>query len=553
MEKRLVLFFVLTFLIFALHSKIFGPPPHKEKISQKTPVSESVPESNDLIASSEKSQLLPESSIQEAEIYYLENPFMKIGFSTLGGSIKNCLLRSTTIIRGDDHLLFDNQTPMFQPGSLTRFGDYGDLSQVLFKKVDQTSTSITFETLLLNEIKITKLYTFDPTEYILKYEVSIENLTQKTIEIFKGYDVSIQGVPSEGKKDIKNLLQVNYILGEGTGSFKKKKVQKIKERSVELDMIHWAGFRSKYFITILDPMEMGSGIIFDAIDRVGKYYLAALRMSDFTLGSQESLSHQFRFYLGPNDWDHLEACNEGYEAILGFNGFLGPVTKFLLRSLRLFSRWVHNYGLAIILLTILIKLLFFPLTHMSFKSMKKMKLIQPELTVLKETYKNNPRKMQQETMALYKKHGVNPLGGCLPMVIQIPIFIAFYQLLMGSIELRGASFLWIQNLSEPDTLLHLGPFPLNILPLIMGVSMVWQQKMTPVTDANQAKVMMIMPVIFTFIFYSMGSGLVLYWLTNNILTIAQQYWSHSSMDDHLKSPSTSRMAVKKKHSKKTDK
>ena len=337
----------------------------------------------------------------------------------------------------------------------------------------------------------------------------------------------MQGKKSLGKKDAKNLLQVNFVIGEGQGDYQGKKVGKIKERSVQLGDVKWAGFRSKYFSVIIDPKEETDGIIFDKVVRIGAYYVTAIRMKDFSLGKSESVNKTNILYLGPNDWDFLAAVGQGYESVLGFDGFLGPVTKLLLRSLRLFNSWVNSYGIAIILLTIAIKLIFFPLSQMSFKSMKKMKVVQPKLQALKEQYKDNPKKIQQETMALYKKEGVNPLGGCLPMLIQIPIFIAFYQLLMGSIELRGAEFLWISNLSEPDTILHIGPFPLNILPLVMGASMVWQQKLQPTPDPNQAKMMMFMPILFTFLFYSMGSGLVLYWLINNVLSIGQQYWAQS--------------------------
>jgi YidC/Oxa1 family membrane protein insertase len=183
----------------------------------------------------------------------------------------------------------------------------------------------------------------------------------------------------------------------------------------------------------------------------------------------------------------------------------------------------HSYGIAIILVSILTKVIFYPLTQKSFKSMQQMQALQPLLTKLKEQYKDNPKKMQQETMALYKKHKVNPLGGCLPLLFQMPIFFALFRMLSGAVELRGADFLWIKDLTMPDTLFVLGNFNINILPLIMGGCMFLQQKMTPTTDPNQKKMVVFMPLIFTVIFYNMPSGLVLYWLVNNVLTIGQQY------------------------------
>lgn len=542
MEKRLIIFFVLTFLIFSLHSKLFGPPPKKETAPIKGTVSETAKGTVSKTAqikektlpsfAEEEEELLIQSQMRElrneSEIFYLENPFMKIGFSTLGASIQECILRGTDIIRNGDYTLVQTQDERFKPGGIPRFGDYGDFTKRLFTLEEQTYNSLTFKIEIENKLFLFKQYYFDPIQYILHLDIRIKNVSDHSIDVFKGYDLTVQSLKSEGKKDARSLLQMNYVIGEGIGEYKKKKVGKIKERSVQLGNVHWAGARSKYFITILDPHDETQGIVFDQVAKDGIHYVSALRMNDFSIGSGEVLTQKSAFYLGPNDWDYLQAYGKGYESILGFNGFLGPVTKILLRLMRWFNGWVNNYGLAIILLTIVIKILFFPLSNISMKSMKKMKDIQPQLTELKTKLKDNPKKMQQETMALYKANGVNPLSGCLPMLIQIPIFIAFYQLLMGCIELRGASFLWINNLSEPDTLFSIGPLPINILPLIMGGTMFWQQKMTPAPDPSQAKMMMFMPVFFTFLFYGMGSGLVLYWLINNVLTIAQQYWTQGS-------------------------
>jgi YidC/Oxa1 family membrane protein insertase len=177
----------------------------------------------------------------------------------------------------------------------------------------------------------------------------------------------------------------------------------------------------------------------------------------------------------------------------------------------------QNYGVAIILLTVLVKAAFYPLTQKSMSSMKQMQALQPQLTALKAKYKSDPQRFQREQMELFRKHRVNPMGGCLPMVVQIPIFYALYLTLQYSVELQGAPFmLWISDLSKKD--------PYYVLPVLMGVSMLVQQKMTPtVGDPRQAQIMLIMPVIFTFMFIEFPTGLVLYWLVNNCLSIAQQY------------------------------
>jgi len=207
-------------------------------------------------------------------------------------------------------------------------------------------------------------------------------------------------------------------------------------------------------------------------------------------------------------------------------GWFDFVAKPLLKLLHFFYSYVGNYGVAIILLTVLIKAIFWPLSHKSYKSMEQMKKLQPLLSQLREKYKGDRQKMNEEMMQLYKTYKVNPAGGCLPMIVQIPVFFGLYQALLHSIELRHAAFIthlpftnliWLADLSAKD--------PFYITPLIMGATMFIQQKMTPAPgDPTQAKIMLLMPVVFTFMFLNFPSGLVVYWLVNNIISIAQQWW-----------------------------
>ncbi|MBI2116626.1 MAG: membrane protein insertase YidC, partial [candidate division NC10 bacterium] len=234
-------------------------------------------------------------------------------------------------------------------------------------------------------------------------------------------------------------------------------------------------------------------------------------------------------FAGPKDLDVLRGVGQDLDSLvdLGWFDFLARPALWLLKFL---YRFTGNYGIAIILITVLQKIAFHPLTHKSLKSMQAMQAIQPKIQGLQERYKNNPKKKQEETMALYKKHGVNPMGGCLPMVVQIPIFIALYNALSSSVEMWQARFLWIRDLTQPDSLFSLAvwggyDFHANILALLMGVSMWVQQKMSPPAgDPRQAQMMLwMMPILFTFMFWSFPSGLVLYWLVNNILQVGQQW------------------------------
>jgi YidC/Oxa1 family membrane protein insertase len=199
-------------------------------------------------------------------------------------------------------------------------------------------------------------------------------------------------------------------------------------------------------------------------------------------------------------------------------GWFSIVAKPILWFLNLTNTVTKNYGIDIIIVSILIKIIFLPLTQISMKSMKEMQKVQPEMTRLRETYKNDKARLQQEIMLLYKRRKINPMSGCLPMLIQIPVFIALYNALQNAIEMRHAHFFWwIKDLSAKD--------PIYITPIIMGATMVLQQKMTPTSaDPTQAKMFMLMPIMFTFLFLSFPSGLVLYWLVNNVLSIAHQYY-----------------------------
>jgi len=232
-------------------------------------------------------------------------------------------------------------------------------------------------------------------------------------------------------------------------------------------------------------------------------------------GTGESLA--YRLYAGPKELQRLKAQGVRLEDTVDFGYF-----SILAMPMFYVMQWIHgvtgNYGIAIIGLTVLLKILFFYPTHLSYKSMKAMQALQPKMMKIREKYKNDPKRMNQEMMELYKKHKVNPLGGCLPILIQIPFFIALYNVLSLAIELRRAPFVWwIEDLSVQD--------PYYILPVLMGVSMYISQKMTPSTvDPRQQRILMLMPVIFTFLFMTFPSGLVLYWLINNVLTIAQQIY-----------------------------
>jgi len=292
----------------------------------------------------------------------------------------------------------------------------------------------------------------------------------------------------------------------------------------------WMAVKNKFFVQILAPEgESVDGEVCAERDMESSgFTMSTVWGSMFfpgkALASGESFSRSMSYFVGPKKQARLKKLGEHQDEVMEF-GWFSWMCKPLLVILNKIHAVVKNYGVAIILLTALVRIVFWPVTHKSTESMKKMQKLQPLITEIREKYKSNPQKMNQEVMALYKERKVNPMAGCLPMVIQIPVFIALFTVLRSAVELRFAGFLWIRDLSEPENLFA-GMIPivgaLNILPLFMTATMVWQQRLTPTAgDPQQQKMMMIMPIVMLFIFYSMPSALVLYWSTSQGLAIVQ--------------------------------
>ena len=283
--------------------------------------------------------------------------------------------------------------------------------------------------------------------------------------------------------------------------------------------VSWAGFGYTYFFMGLVP-ENGAGHK-AAVRKDGAALILAI--------NGPAATERATLFIGPKELETLQAVGKGLDRAIDF-GYFGFVSQPFLQVLHFFHRFTGSYGLDIILLTVLIKLLMAPLTHKSFASMKQMQKLQPQMEKLKEKYGSDKEKLNKEIMELYRRNGVNPLGGCLPMVLQFPVFIGLYNALSTPIELRHAPFMWIKDLSRPDweslPLAVAGwHFGIPILTILMGASMFIQQWMTPTAgDPNQRKIMLLMPLMFTFMFVSFPAGLTVYWLVNNLLTIAQQYW-----------------------------
>jgi YidC/Oxa1 family membrane protein insertase len=375
-------------------------------------------------------------------------------------------------------------------------------------------------------LELSRGYRFSDDTYRVEMEVRIKNRNARAKEVRAG-------LVWFGK-----VLQPDSRAFSGPVAMVDGQVQEIKEkkfRKEELSLsgdITWfgdascgknvpEGERKPFFVSLVVPKE-SEGIKLGIGMKEGNVMYSRAIHPARSVSSGGELVYAYELYLGPKVIDLLKELNVGAEKGVRF-GWFTAIAKVLLLFINFTHKITKNYGADIIIISVLLKILFWPLTKKSYKSMKEMQKVQPEMTMLREKYKDDKTRLNRELMDLYKRRKINPLGGCLPMVVQIPIFFALYWALMGSIELRHAPFiLWIKDLSYRD--------PIYISPILMGASMVWQQKMTPTAgDPRQAKMMMIMPIVFTFLFLSFPAGLVIYWLITNILTIGQQYLINKAM------------------------
>ena len=298
-----------------------------------------------------------------------------------------------------------------------------------------------------------------------------------------------------------------------------------KEGILKTGDIYWAGTMSNYFLAAVAPNKTENAIFKGRI-LPGGVWRAAVEMPAVNLAGGQTVSMNADWWFGPKDRDLLQAAPNDMSKSIDM-GIFTIIAVPLLKLLTWLHGLVGNWGVAIILLTIIIKIVFWPLTRKSYTSMEKMKKIQPMMKQLQEKHGKDKEALSREMMQLYKTYGVNPMGGCLPILIQLPVFVALYQALLNSIALRHASFitylpgtdmLWLADLSARD--------PYYITPLVMGATMLLQQWLSPAMgDPTQRKMMMLMPVIFTVMFLNFPAGLVIYWLSNNILSIAQQWWT----------------------------
>jgi len=453
-----------------------------------------------------------------------ENSFYKAEFSTLGGTI------TALSFLGEEERQTFTETNFFS-GDPRESGIFGAnvlhekaaLAETIFK-MTRKGESVEFFYELPGEYQLIKTYVFRENKPAFDLVIRIKNLSgrEKHFPVTLNYGMSYE----EGYQKKYGY----YDAAVYTDKVQIKDLAHIKRKGFFLpDQAAWAGFIKKYFALLVKP----DGKIIEGSARAdAKNLWGEMTLEPLTVPAGGQGERSFLIYAGPQRYELLKSFGAGFEEVFS-RGFFGLFKTWILMALKFLNQYTHNFGWALVILTLLIKLLFAPLTHLSYASMKKMQLLAPKMKAIQEHHKKDPAQSQKALMELYRRNKVNPMMGCLPMLIQIPVFIAMFKLLPEAIELHGAPFIgWIKDLSAPDhfmtlpfTVPFLGWNALNILPITMAASQVWYQKLMPAqpgSSPEQQTIMSIMPIFFGFICYNMPSGLTLYWTLQNVFSIIQQ-------------------------------
>jgi YidC/Oxa1 family membrane protein insertase len=525
MEKRTMIALLITIVLLFFFQMYFTPkqqpvqeaPQSKPGQQAQTQPDQAAQEKTAGGAPQARGEAPKPPEVKASQRFLAETPLLKVTFSDLGGGIDSVRLtqyKETVKEKQDKELVEDIKPYSYLPRVFKTTNGEIVSDRTIFKPdrtgitVKDKPESIIFSGTLTDGKRVRKIYTLYPDKYTIDMKVEVE--------------------ATEADKAMVDFAVIsgtnpNTYVFKGPFTYNGKKFEQIDkvEKDIQVDKDYtYAGLDEGFFAFIWIPAE-NSRFPVTIVKEANN--VPTLRMS------MDKGMATGRLFFGPKQTEILKSLDVNAQKIIDF-GWFDIIAKPLIWALNMMNKVTHNYGIDIIILTIIIKIIFYPLTVKSSTSMKKMQKLQPKIVKLKEKYANDKAKLNQEMMGLYKTEGVNPMGGCLPMVIQIPVFFALYKALSGAIEMRHAHFFWwINDLSAPEDLFTFTvagyALPIRILPLIMGITQVIQQKMTPTTaDPMQEKIMLAMPIVFTFLFWSFPSGLVLYWLINNVISIAQQYY-----------------------------
>ena len=542
-QARIFIAIALSFLIFILWEVFFVDKKEIEPVPQvKKSISEEAQANKEVQGFPQISEEILKDSIDLPQDYQaretkINTPLYTVTISEKGATFNSFVLKNYKESVGEKSPFKELISEKLQEGTLQCFfqeKSIPDLNNVIYdsvvagKSIDVFShpETIAFSWKSPEGIVFIKEYVFSPNTYIISFTIRVKNGSDKNIEDQLKITLANQ---LEQKDAYYGFVGASGLIDN---KMKEVKVENIKKEPFTEGNIKWIGLETIYFINSIVAKEVKhAAMILD--EGSNKIIYNSYLEPVVKVEKEMETAYEYDIYFGPKSLKLLSQKNNGLDKAINF-GMFDFIAKPCLWLMNFIYDYIPNYGIAIIILTIIVKLILWPLGNKSYKSMNDMKKLAPLMKEIREKYKDDKKKMNQETMALYKTYKINPMGGCLPMVLQIPVFFALYRMLYEAIELRHAPFfLWINDLSAPDRLFNFDiylplmqpPFGIPVLTLIMGASMFLQQKMAPApADPTQAKLMTFMPIIFTFIFINFSSGLVLYWLVNNLLSMGQQYY-----------------------------
>ncbi|MBU3949249.1 MAG: membrane protein insertase YidC [Proteobacteria bacterium] len=544
-QARFIIAVALSFVVFLVWDHFYNDKQNVKNIKPaaevQQPIESKSSASDNFYKLQEKSSQTDEPAFQEnkpSRVFEINTPLYSVKINE-----KNAAITSLKLMNYNETVDIDSQKKELIPKEInngTVLVGFDGKSVHGIENANYTSDLESEKLVLDKGSKEVKLYWKSPEGIIIekKYKFSADTY-------LIGLKVSVLNQSSQSMKDRLFVSLESYNVGnKSTNSFEgpsalindsleQVKLKNIEEKNTYPGVIKWISVQDRYFMSAVIPMTSTEANMRLYLKEKNMGYIETqylLPEKEIRPGEQEQI--EFNLFFGPKSLKILGGL--GYDLNKSVNfGWFDFLAKPVLYAMNFLYGFIPNYGVVIIILTILFKAMFWPLGAKSYKSMNEMRKIQPLLAELKEKYGNDKKRMNEELMSLYKTYKINPMGGCLPMVAQLPVFFAFYRMLYETIELRHAPFIfWIKDLSAPERLFHFGftipfmepPYGIPVLTIIMGATMFIQQKMTPaVGDPTQAKMMMFLPLIFTVIFINFSAGLVLYWLFNNVLSILQQH------------------------------
>lgn len=522
MEKRLIIAIALSILIIMTFQHFVVKP-------QVPPTVERPSEPGISKTIQETAEIKPETTfvpLADEKTLSVQTDKFVVEFSNIGGSIKNIKLKEFKEIKADKPLdlvyITDPKEYIYSISSILSPAPLDTTSYDLEKGKEGPIYS-----LKTKDLEVTKKYILRNTSNGIELQLNIKNISNAPVT-FNYRIIGGSSIIEADQKD-KQFVEVISRIDGKTYNFKNPKDKRI----INPGSVGWTALKNKYFSIILKPFNATKAEFYNPAK--GSSYLSGVESQEIIIPAGSSVVERFVLYAGSSKLETLKAFGYEFEESVNY-GFFGWIAKGMLAIMGFMNSIVHSWGVSIILLAIILNIILFPLTLKSFTSMKKMQELHPQMEKLKTQYKDSPEKLNKAMLELYKEYKINPLSGCLPLLLQMPIFVALYQALVKSIDLRGANFLWIKDLSTPDAVKLPFTLPIignsiNILPIIMIVGMVIQQKVsanatgaaiTAEQKQQQKMMLVIMPIMFGFIFYGMPSGLVLYWVVNTALTITEQ-------------------------------